>query len=186
MKKHFALAILLLCFTGCGVLKNGTTYFGEERVFGKWFNKTYPTLSREAQMGESNWELGIAFMPHKAGRIKAVRIKNPTKGSVRLSLWDADTRALLKTFDYGIYDTENYNMRLYEFPLEANKKYCITINVHKYFYQRLPLTPLPLKLQDITLLSSVYEETPYQRFPQQAANDVLHGLIDLDIDWIVK
>ena len=73
---------------GCGVLQNGVSYFGEERVFEKYFGNAPEIIRRDAEYGESSWELGIAVKPHKDGRIKGVRIYNPTSGNIRLSIWD--------------------------------------------------------------------------------------------------
>ena len=175
--------LTIFCSTGCGVLNNGITYFGEERVFGKSFNRTYTTLRRDAQSWEPAWELGIAVKPQKDGRIKAIRIKNPTTGPVRLSIWDADTRQLMQTINATISDTLNYNFNYCEIQIRANKTYCISINVRKYYYYTLPFNPLPLNANNISLLYSVYEETPYQRFPQNNVASVYHGLIDLDVDF---
>lgn len=175
--------LTIFCSTGCGVLNNGITYFGEERVFGKSFNRTYTTLRRDAQSWEPAWELGIAVKPQKDGRIKAIRIKNPTTGPVRLSIWDADTRQLMQTINATISDTLNYNFNYCEIQIRANKTYCISMNVRKYYYYTLPFNPLPLNANNISLLYSVYEETPYQRFPQNNVASVYHGLIDLDVDF---
>jgi len=171
------------CLVGCGVLPKGISYVGEERVFGKLFNRTFITLRRDAENWEPAWELGIAIQPQKDGRIKGIRLKNPTAGSVRLSVWDAETRQLIKTINANISDTVNYNFNFCEVPILANKIYCISINVRKYYYYNLPFNPLPLQASDIRLLYSVYEETPYQRFPQNNVPSVLHGLIDLDVDF---
>ena len=181
MKYYFIISLLYIC--GCGVLPQGTTYIGEQRVFGKSFNKTFKTIQRDAQNWEPGWELGIAVQPHKDGRIKGIRVKNPTAGYVRLSVWDADTRQLIKTMNVNISDTVNYNLNVCEIPIIANKTYCISINVRKYYYYTLPFNPLPLHSSYISLLYSVYEESPYQRFPQNNVASVYHGLIDLDVDF---
>ena len=103
------IGVVSICVASCGVLPKGISYFGEDRVFGKSYNKTFKTLRRDAENWQPAWELGIAIQPHKDGRIKGVRIKNPTFGNVRLSVWDADTRQLLKTINVNINDTINYN-----------------------------------------------------------------------------
>lgn len=182
----------LLCFLllmgcyGCGVLPNGTSYFGEERIFGKMFNQTYPVQYREAEHRESAWELGIAIRPKKDGRIKGIRIKNPTLGYLRLSVWDADTRALIHTMNVNIDNTVEYNFAHCLIPIVANKTYCISINVLKYYYYTLPYNPLPVHSSDISLLYSVYEETPHQRFPQHTVSSVYHGIIDIDADFKIN
>jgi hypothetical protein len=175
--------VIILSLVSCGVLPKGISYFGEERVFGKSFNKTFKTERRDAENWEPAWELGIAVQPHKDGRIKGIRVKNPTAGYVRLSVWDADTRQLIQTMNVNISDTVNYNLNVCEIPIIANKTYCISINVRKYYYYTLPFNPLPLHSSYISLLYSVYEETPYQRFPQNNVASVYHGLIDLDVDF---
>jgi hypothetical protein len=169
---------------GCGVLPKGISYFGEEKIFLKQF-KSYPINKREAQGREPGWELGIAFAPHKAGRLSGLWLKNPTRGNVPVSIWDGDTKQLIQTFQFTISDTVNYNHFVLQQPvvLVAEKKYCITANVTKYYYVTLPFTTMPVQLTDCTLLGSVYEETYYPRYPQFEINNVVHGLIDADIDW---
>ncbi len=82
-------------------------------------------------------------------------------------------------------DSLNYNHFVLQLPvaLMANKKYCITINVAKYYYHLLPITNFPLEVNNATILSSVYEEAHYQRYPQNEVQNVVHGLIDVDIDF---
>lgn len=183
MLYRFIYMIIVFCLVGCGVLNNGISYFGEESVFGKSFNRTFTTLRRDAERWEPAWELGIAVKPQKDGRIQAIRIKNPTAGPIRLSIWDAETRKLMQTINATISDTLNYNFNYCEIPITANKTYCISINVRKYYYYTLPFNPLLLNANNISLLYSVYEETPYQRFPQNNVTSVYHGLIDLDVDF---
>ena len=127
--------------------------------------------------------MGIAIQAHKDGRIKGIRIKNPTTGYVRLSVWDADARQLMQTMNVNISDTVNYNLNYCEVPIVAGKTYGITIYVRKYYYYTLPFNPLPLHSSYISLLYSVYEESPHQRFPQYNVPSVYHGLIDLDVDF---
>ncbi|RYG05112.1 MAG: hypothetical protein EOO07_30345 [Chitinophagaceae bacterium] len=67
--------------------------------------------------------------------------------------------------------------------LSANKKYCISINVSSYYYQPLVFNMLPQQANNCTLLSTVYEETHYPRFPQFELNNIVHGLIDIDLDF---
>ncbi len=182
--KYIFFFLSILIFTSCGVLHNGVSYTGEEKVFSKQF-KSYTLNKREAQGREPGWELGISFIPHKEGRISGIWLKNPTKGTVPVSIWDADTKQLIQTFQFTISDTLNYNHYTLAQPilLTTQKKYCITTNVTKYYYHTLPFTTLPLQFNNCTLVSSVYEETYYQRYPQFEINNVIHGLIDLDIDF---
>jgi hypothetical protein len=80
--------------TGCSVLQNGISYAGEEKVFSKSL-KGASTKKREAVGREPGWELGFSFTTAKEARLKGVWIKNPTKGNVPVSVWDADSNQLI-------------------------------------------------------------------------------------------
>ncbi|RZL48735.1 MAG: DUF4082 domain-containing protein [Pedobacter sp.] len=185
MKKIIFTIALASVFFGCTVLKNGISYQGEDGIFAKHFNQ-YPTQYRIVEDGEPNFELGIEFRSHRNGRIKGIRIKNPQTGNLRISLWDADEKKLLNTYTYNNGDPRKYNFGYFQIPVKANKTYCLTINVRQYYYYVLTLDKLPLNLQEIGLISSVYAEGKYQRYPEFRVDNVLHGLIDLDFEWEVK
>lgn len=181
--KKILLAVTIIClFLSCTVLKNGISYNGEEGIFAKTFNQ-YPAEYRKVEYGEPNLELGIEFRPHKNGRIRGIRIKNPQTGNLRISLWDADEKKLINTYTYNNGNPSKYNFGYFQIPVKANKTYCLTINVREYYYHILTFDRLPLKLQEISLISSVYAEGKYQRYPEFSVNNVLHGLIDLDFEW---
>jgi len=182
--KYFLL-LLLLILNSCGVLTNGVSYIGEERVFGKSFN-SFEIMRRDAQYWEPSWELGIAVQPHKDGRIKGIRLNNPTPGNIRLSIWDADTKIVLKTWNINNGDGLKSTLNFCELPILAEKTYYITINVRSYYYYELPYRSFSLDNPDITFLYSVYEETPYQRFPQNNVASIYHGLIDLDVEYKIN
>lgn len=183
--KNTVIVILAFLLASCSVLpKGGTSYSGEDRVFSKSFS-FYKTEYRQAQGREPGWELGIAFQCHKAGRIKGLHIKNPTKGMVPVTVWDADSRQIIFQMQVNLDGSNAYN-RIYlekPIPVEGGRKYCISINVTQYFYHVLPFNQFPLDVNNITLLSSVYEESYYPRYPQFEVREVLHGLIDLDMQW---
>lgn len=185
MKKLVLFWVLISISLSCTVLKNGISYAGEEGVFAKHYLQ-YPTNYRKVEYGEPNLELGIEFRPHKNGRIKGIRIKNPQTGNLRLSLWDADEQKLLNTFTFNNDNPSKYNFGYFQIPLQANKTYCLTVNVRAYYYHALTFDKLPLTLPEITLTNSVYAEGIYQRYPAFKVDHVIHGLIDLDFDWEVK
>lgn len=182
MKKIIFIVLIANTFFSCTVLKNGVSYFGEEGIFAKSFTQ-YPTEYRKVAYGEPNFELGIEFKPHKNGRIRAVRIKSPQTGNLRLSLWDADDKKLLNTYTFNNENPDKYNYGYFQIPLRANKTYCLTINVRQYYYHVLTFDKLPLNLPEISLTSSVYTEGKYQRYPEFKVYNVLHGFIDLDFEW---
>lgn len=179
-------AILLL--NGCSVLpKNGISYFGEDQVFSKSF-LGYNLQYRQAIGREPGWELGISFIAKREGRIKGIQVKNPVEGRVPLTVWDATDRHIIYQAQVNLDGSNSFN-RIYlenPIPVEAGKKYCVTINVDRYYYYTLPFSQLPLETNDIVLTGSVYEETYYPRYPQNEITDVLHGLIDLDMQWKIN
>ena len=100
----------------------------------------------------------------------------------------ANTKQILQQFNGTLNGTENFQSIFMHqaVPLQAGKSYCITINVVQYFYQPLPFHPFPLRGEKVELLGSVVEESYYPRFPQQMLQDVYHGLIDVDLQWLVN
>ncbi|RYD74836.1 MAG: hypothetical protein EOP53_17530, partial [Sphingobacteriales bacterium] len=87
----YCLLFFAFVFSGCGVLQNGVSYAGVEKVFSKnW--KQNVTNKREAYGREPGWELGFSFIASKEARLKGVWIKNPKSGNVPVSVWDADSR----------------------------------------------------------------------------------------------
>ena len=183
--KYF-LIILTLILNSCGVLQNGVSYVGEERVFEEYFDNSFQILRRDAEYWQPSWELGIAVQPHKDGRIKGIRIKNPTVGNIRLSVWDAEKRTVIQSFNVRNTDAFNENFIFCEIPISAEKIYYFTINVRQYYYYELPYRPFILINPDISFLYSVFEATPYQKFPQNNISDIYHGLIDLDVDFKIN
>jgi Domain of unknown function (DUF4082) len=185
MKNLISILVIAATLFSCNVLKNGISYNGEEGIFSKNYFQ-YPTEYRIVEDGEPNFELGIEFKPHKNGRIRGIRFKNPQTGNLRLSLWDADEKKLLNTYTYNNGNPSKYNFGYFQIPVKANKTYCLTINVRQYYYHVLTFDKLPLTLPEITLTSSVYAKGIYQRYPEFRVDNVIHGLIDLDFDWEVK
>jgi hypothetical protein len=69
--KNYSVAFFLLIISGCGVLKNGISYSGEEKVFSKnWRGNA--TNTRVAQGREPGWEMGFSFTTTKEARIKGI------------------------------------------------------------------------------------------------------------------
>lgn len=182
--KYSILLLLMFIIKGCGVLQNGVSYAGEDKIFtGKW--KEGKPLKRIAHGREPGWELGFSFTTTKDARLKGIWIQNPVKATIPVSVWDAETRQLLHSFSFRITDTLQYNHFVLQqnVPLMANRKYCISMNVTGYYYQPLSFAKFPLRANNCSMISSVYEETHYPRYPQFELNNLVHGLMDMDIDF---
>jgi len=178
---------LLTAICSCGVLANGISYQGQEKVFHTAIGNTQ-TFYREAQGREPGWELGIAFKALADGRINGLHVKNPTRGIVPITIWDGDTKQIIQQFNTTLDGTDNYNKIYMHQPvkIQAGKTYRVTINVMKFYYQSLPFFRFPMNAENVQLLGSVYEETHYTRFPEFLLQDVFHGMIDVDLQWVIK
>ncbi len=181
--KYF-LPLIIILISSCGILQNGISYSGQDKLFSKNWQGS-PTYIRVAYGREPGWELGFSFKINTAARLKGVWIKNPTLGNVPVTIWDVDSKTIVHSFQFNMSDTLNYNHFVLQqpIPLMLDKKYCLTINVAKYYYHLLPVTSFPIEINKVTFLNSVYEEAHYQRYPQNEVNNVVHGLLDVDIDF---
>ncbi len=147
-------------------------------------------LNRERQNREPGWELGIAFSPKIDGRITALRIKNPTIGQVPVTLWDADTQQIIYSTSINLNSNEDFIRLLLPTPIlvVANKKYCLTINVEKYYYfqENNFFNGIVPENTHFNFLGSVFIESQYQQFPIHFTNNIIHGLVDIDAQWKIK
>ena len=91
------LITILFSLRGCGVLQNGVSYSGQDKIFSKNWNGT-AVKKRMAIGREPGWELGFSFTTTKEARLRGVWIKNPIRGNVPVSVWDADTKQLIQVF----------------------------------------------------------------------------------------
>ncbi|RYY69627.1 MAG: DUF4082 domain-containing protein [Chitinophagaceae bacterium] len=182
--KYCLVVGLIILISGCGVLQNGVSYSGEDKIFTrKW--KEGKLLKRIAYGREPGWELGFSFITTKESRLRGIWIQNPVKANIPVSIWDATTKQLLHSFSFRITDTLQYNHFILQqpVPLEANRKYCISMNVTGYYYQPLLFAAFPFAANNCSMISSVYEETHYPRYPSFEMNNLIHGLMDIDLDF---
>lgn len=193
--KFFHLLLCIIFFQACVVVPktadsgNPTGWqYGENFIFSKnWKNKEL--LFRERQGREPGWELGIAFIPKIDGRISAIHIRNPTIGNVPITLWDGETMQPVFTLNAslsGVKTFQRVNLPESVF-VKGGRKYCITINVEKYYYHLNVIeSGWILEPVHFQFLGSVYEETHIPRFPIHITQDVIHGIIDFDAQWKIN
>ncbi len=75
--KYF-LPIFIITFFSCGMLQNGVSYSGQDKLFSKYWQGN-PIYTRAAYGREPDWELGFAFKTNKHARLKGVWIKKPNR-----------------------------------------------------------------------------------------------------------
>ncbi len=162
------------------IMQNSTSSFSIEKTF----ETSVYGMGLPLQIAQSGpWELGVSFVVHREAKIIGIRIKNPELGQKRVSLWDAIEHRLLATYTFNITDSQNYNLFLIEMPLQKGKTYSLTMNCVEYYYHNLPFDRLPLHNENITLLQAVYGQGSWQDYPRNIEKSVVHGLIDIDVQY---
>lgn len=55
----------------------------------------------------------------------------------KVFIWDAGDKKLLNTYTFNNGNPCKYNYGYFQIPLQANKAYCLTVNVKQYYYHVL-------------------------------------------------
>lgn len=186
MKSYLKTITTLFCFfifQQCTFINSGVSYSGVENYFEtSLYGKGH--ILKYAETGP--WELGITFVAHKNGTIKAINIKNPELGKKRISIWDTTNRTLLATYEFNHNDDKTYLKNLISFKVDQGRTYTISMNSTQYFYHELNFRRLPISDDNITLLSTNFYQGTWQQFPDKQIDNIIHGLIDIDFQWVIN
>jgi hypothetical protein len=179
---YFSLIWISFIINGCNVLSNGTSYFTIEKTLE---TSVYGMGLPLNELNGEPRELGLSFVVHQPSKIVAIRLKNPEIGNKRVSLWNTNNRALIATFMIQVTNTlDNYH--IVQIPLEQGQTYTLSMNCTTCFYHQLPLQNLPISNEKITLLSASQIDGSWQQFPYLQNLQIVHGLIDFDLQYIIK
>lgn len=179
--KLILICVLLLvqCISvGPGISSAGMDNYFERSLYGTGLPLKY------AETGP--WELGLTFVAHKDGIIKAINIKNPEIGRKRVSIWDTNNRVLIATYELKTNSDKEFQKNLINFKIEKGKTYTISFNAKNYYYHELIFRKLPISDDNLTLLATNFGEGTWQQFPDQQTNNIIHGLIDIDFQWVIN
>jgi hypothetical protein len=164
-------------------MQKGTSSFSIEKVF----ETSVYGMGFPLEMAHSEpCEMGISFVVHRESKIIGIRIQNPELGEKRVSLWDAETQTLSANYTFNITDNKNYNYFHIEIPLQRERVYTLSMNCSDYYYHKLPYDQLPLHNENITLLHSVFAQGSWQQYPINQENSLVHGLIDIDLQYKIQ
>ena len=175
----FTLLLLVQCTAiGTGISYSSTENYFENALYGSGLPEKY------AETGP--WEMGLTFVSHKNGMIKSINIKNPELGNKRVSIWDTNNRVLITSFEFRTESDKDFQKKFINFKVEKGRTYTISMNATRYFYHELYYRKLPMSDDNLTLLSTNFTRGTWQQFPEQQIDNIIHGLIDIDFEWIVN
>ena len=175
----FCSLFLVQCISvGPGVSSAGIDNYFERSLYGTGLPLRY------AETGP--WELGLTFVAHKDGIIKAINIKNPDLGTKRVSIWDTNTRTLITSFEFRTESDKEFQKNLINFKIEKGKTYTISFNAKNYYYHEPIFKKLPISDDNLTLLSTNFTPGTWQQFPDKQIDNIIHGLIDIDFQWVIN
>ena len=186
MKSYLKTFTILFCFfifQQCTVINSGVSYSGVENYFERSLYGSGLPL-KIATTGP--WELGLSFVAHKDGIIKAINIKNPEIGRKRVSIWETNNRVLMATYEFKTDSDKDFQKNLINFKIEKGKTYTISFNAKNYYYHELLFQKLPMSDDHLTLLSTNFAQGTWQQFPDQQIDSIIHGLIDIDFQWVIN
>jgi hypothetical protein len=120
------------------------------------------------------YEIGLIFNSLVAGRLTQVGSKMPEPGTYRITVWDNDTRAVLRQKTVEQTAPDKLTLESIEsLPLTANKNYVISINSqsagtnkkYAYAYKTGGGDFMPFSKGSILILNSVYSGVSTATFP---------------------
>ncbi len=130
----------------------------------------------------ATYELGLKFTTSLSGKIIKIKVKTPTTGLKRVSLWRASDGALLGTYYVNANSTTEFSATDVSIPIADGQQYVISINLDRYYRNWEGTMMFPANSGSVTILSSQYKGGAAQSFPNTVQNitDGVFGLIDFD------
>jgi hypothetical protein len=129
------LAILAVAITSCKKKKDDAPkpIVKETSLVEKAFaNAAFTT----AAMGSGSWEYGVKFSLSNAGKITKLGSKMPEVGNYRVTLWDADSKAILAQATINQTTAGNLSFAdIAPFTIVVGKDYYITVqSINKQWF----------------------------------------------------
>lgn len=204
MKKTFFLSMLLFNLMTVSCKKDkvkAPPYYGplEQLVAGYiTTNPSVTILSDSAR--DLPVENGIVFQSSKKGIITGLGVRMPMAGKIyTVSLWDYDTKQLLKQYDVTNVITSGFNyidmeVKSETIAITANKKYVASVFVKAsgqpqpwpYYYMvksgiGSALNYIPFTQGSLTCVGTQFTRNATPSFPDQQVlhADIMNGLCDI-------
>lgn len=165
--------------------KDNTPKFETENPLAVYYTKTgFTTVTNFINSGD--YEFGLVFTPTVKGKMKAITLKLPaTNPSVRVTIWDFATKAVLRseTLNIATADVE-VKKEISELALEKDKKYLISMNSNDWYKKSKADNSnavYPIVAGNITFNEYRWLSGTAQTFPTTVANSYNAG--DLSFDF---
>ncbi|MCR4031856.1 MULTISPECIES: DUF4082 domain-containing protein [Flavobacterium] len=165
--------------------KDNTPKFETENPLAAYYTKTgFTTVTNFINSGD--YEFGLVFTPTVKGKMKAITLKLPaTNPSVRVTIWDFATKAVLRseTLNIATADVE-VKKEISELALEKDKKYLISMNSNDWYKKSKADNSnavYPIVAGNITFSEYRWLSGTAQTFPTTVANSYNAG--DLSFDF---
>ncbi|MBI3719218.1 MAG: DUF4082 domain-containing protein [Sphingobacteriales bacterium] len=204
MKTKFLLLPLLfaLSFTSCKKDKvKALPYYGPlERLVADYIAANPSVTINTTTTIDLPLEYGIVFQSSKKGIITGLGVRMPLAGEkYTVSLWDYDTKQLLKQYEVNNIITSGFNyidmeVRSETIAIAANKKYVASVFVKAagqpqpwpYYYMLKPgagsaLNYIPFTRGSLTCVGTQFTRNATPSFPDQQVlhADIMNGLCDI-------
>jgi hypothetical protein len=137
-------------------------------------------------------EMGYKFYSSRDGVITALGCMMPYSGNVQVTLWDYDTKKVIRTTQLF---TDSANFVYKDVPslnIEANKRYVISINTfadeatRRYYALTWSDSRnyLPFSQGHISIEKSLFKVSQNSVFPTvESANNIMYGIADFKINY---
>lgn len=132
--KILAGALLAILAISCSSDDDSGPTFSVENPLEAYYTQTgFTTTTNFINSGD--YEFGLAFSPNVKGVMNAITLKLPaTNPSVRVTIWDYDTKAVLRTETMNVASADVLvEKTISDLALEKDKKYMITMNSNDWY-----------------------------------------------------
>lgn len=132
--KILAGALLAILAISCSSDDDSGPNFSVENPLEAYYTQTgFTTTTNFINSGD--YEFGLAFSPNVKGVMNAITLKLPaTNPSVRVTIWDYDTKAVLRTETMNVASADILvEKTISDLALEKDKKYMITMNSNDWY-----------------------------------------------------
>ncbi len=129
----------------------------------------------------ATYELGVKFTSSLSGKITKLKVKTPSTGNKRISLWRVSDGSLVGTYFVNATSTTEFSFTDVSISITGGQQYVLSVNLDRY-YRNWTADMFPVTNGSITLLTSMYEGGAAQVFPDAAPNVTggVFGLLDFD------
>lgn len=131
------------------------------------------------------YEQGLEFSPRTNGKIITITGKLPDPYFVRVTLWDVNTKTVIRTELINAAGAEVFKKDVDPIALEKDKHYLITMNTRSWYRHEKPDqsdAEFPVTTKTVQIWNFRYLGVPEQKFP----TTVVHNNNGGDLSFIFQ